>query len=31
MTLDQYIENINQRYQLGNVTEHTFCGTCNNF
>ncbi|MCO5230216.1 MAG: N-6 DNA methylase [Chitinophagales bacterium] len=26
MTLDQYIENINQRYKLGNSTEHTFRG-----
>jgi predicted helicase len=26
MTLDQYIENINKRYQLGNSTEHTFRG-----
>ena len=26
MTLDQYIENINKRYILGNATEHTFRG-----
>ena len=26
MTLDQYIANLNQRYQLGNATEHTFRG-----
>ena len=26
MTLDQYIDNINRRYQLGNATEHTFRG-----
>ncbi|MBN2237632.1 MAG: N-6 DNA methylase [Bacteroidales bacterium] len=26
MTLDQYIFNINQRYKLGNATEHTFRG-----
>ncbi|MGB6092294.1 MAG: type ISP restriction/modification enzyme [Moheibacter sp.] len=26
MTIEQYIENINQRYQLGNATEHTFRG-----
>jgi hypothetical protein len=26
MTLAQYIENINKRYQLGNATEHTFRG-----
>ncbi len=26
MTLDQYIQNINQRYKLGNATEHTFRG-----
>jgi predicted helicase len=26
MTLDQYIDNINQRYKLGNATEHTFRG-----
>ena len=26
MTLDQYISNINQRYKLGNATEHTFRG-----
>jgi hypothetical protein len=26
MTIIQYIENISQRYKLGNATEHTFCG-----
>lgn len=26
MTLEQYITNINQRYKLGNATEHTFRG-----
>ena len=26
MTLDQYIDNINNRYKLGNATEHTFRG-----
>ena len=26
MTLLQYIDNINQRYKLGNATEHTFRG-----
>ncbi|MCF6182957.1 type ISP restriction/modification enzyme [Lutibacter sp.] len=26
MTIEKYIENINQRYQLGNATEHTFRG-----
>ncbi len=26
MTIEQYIDNINQRYQLGNATEHTFRG-----
>lgn len=26
MTIQQYIANINQRYQLGNATEHTFRG-----
>jgi predicted helicase len=26
MTLEQYIENINKRYKLGNATEHTFRG-----
>lgn len=26
MTLEKYIENINQRYKLGNATEHTFRG-----
>ena len=26
MTLDQYIDTINQRYKLGNATEHTFRG-----
>ena len=26
MTLNQYIETINQRYKLGNATEHTFRG-----
>ena len=26
MTIDQYITNINNRYQQGNATEHTFRG-----
>ena len=26
MTLEQYIDNINKRYKLGNTTEHTFRG-----
>jgi hypothetical protein len=26
MTIQQYINNINQRYKLGNSTEHTFRG-----
>ncbi len=26
MTIEQYIDNINQRYNLGNATEHTFRG-----
>jgi len=26
MTLDQYLDNLNQRYLLGNATEHTFRG-----
>lgn len=26
MNLHQYITNINQRYKLGNATEHTFKG-----
>jgi len=26
MTLEQYLDKINQRYQLGNATEHTFRG-----
>jgi len=26
MTIQQYIDNLNQRYQLGNATEHTFRG-----
>lgn len=26
MTLDQYIDNINKRYKLGNATEHSFRG-----
>jgi hypothetical protein len=26
MNLNQYIDNINQRYTLGNATEHTFRG-----
>jgi len=26
MTLDQYISKLNQRFQLGNATEHTFRG-----
>jgi hypothetical protein len=26
MTLNQYIDNINKRYKLGNSTEHTFRG-----
>lgn len=24
MTLEQYIDNINKRFKLGNATEHTF-------
>ncbi len=30
MNLDQYINNINQRYKLGNATEHTFRGDLQN-
>ncbi|MBN2746215.1 MAG: N-6 DNA methylase [Bacteroidales bacterium] len=26
MTIDQYIDNVNKRYKLGNATEHTFRG-----
>ena len=26
MTLEQYVDNINKRYKLGNATEHTFRG-----
>ena len=26
MTVQQYVESINKRYQLGNATEHTFRG-----
>lgn len=26
MTIEQYIDNLNQRYQLGNATKHTFRG-----
>ncbi len=26
MTLDEYINKINQHFQLGNATEHTFRG-----
>ena len=26
MTLEQYIDNINKRYKLGNATEHTYRG-----
>ena len=26
MNLDQYIDNINKRFTLGNATEHTFRG-----
>ena len=26
MNLDQYIDNINKRFKLGNATEHTFRG-----
>lgn len=26
MTIEQYIDNIDQRYKLGNATEHTFRG-----
>ena len=26
MTIEQYIKNINERYKLGNSTEHTFRG-----
>lgn len=27
MTTSQYIDSINQRYKLGNATEHTFRGS----
>ena len=30
MTLNQYLDNINQRYRLGNSTEHTFRGDLQN-
>lgn len=30
MTITQYLDNINQRYQLGNATEHTFRGDLQN-
>jgi predicted helicase len=30
MTLEQYIDNINKRYKLGNATEHTFRGDLQN-
>lgn len=30
MTIQQYLDNINQRYQLGNATEHTFRGDLQN-
>lgn len=26
MTIEQYIQNIDERYRLGNATEHTFRG-----
>jgi hypothetical protein len=26
MTLEQYIDNLDKRYRLGNATEHTFRG-----
>ncbi|MDO9153606.1 MAG: hypothetical protein Q7U47_07865 [Paludibacter sp.] len=26
MTLDQYIDNVNQKFKAGNATEHTFRG-----
>ena len=26
MTIDNYINNLSQRYKLGNATEHTFRG-----
>ena len=31
MTIENYIDNINQRYQLGNATEHTFRGDLQQF
>lgn len=30
MTLNEYIDNLNQRYTLGNATEHTFRGDLQN-
>lgn len=30
MTLEQYIDNIDKRYRLGNATEHTFRGDLQN-
>lgn len=30
MTIENYIDNINQRYKLGNATEHTFRGDLQN-
>lgn len=30
MTIEQYIQNIHERYQLGNATEHTFRGDLQN-
>ena len=30
MTLEQYIDNIDKRYKLGNATEHTFRGDLQN-
>ena len=29
MTTEQYLSAVNQRYQLGNATEHTFRGDLN--
>lgn len=30
MTIDKYIQSINERYKLGNATEHTFRGDLQN-
>jgi len=30
MTIESYVDNLNQRYKLGNATEHTYRGDLGN-